>query len=223
MKTRIFKFALAIAAFGAAAFSAGAATNGFITPSFRGAPGSEAGYWEIFSTPVGAPGNLADRAGATTGAVLTQNEPQAFMTGSGNIYNLNGVSQFTLTDTTPFTLGTVVLQMRTLGAELDYGAIGLTYTDGAGTHTLAPVFQLELDRGSQPGLGTTVSSLYQWDLSGRAINAYTIGFNAAAVSMSFDSMTLDTSNQFVPVPEPSTWALLVCGAVALGCWRRFRA
>ena len=203
--------------------SADAATNGFITPSFRGSANSEAGYWEIFNTPVGAPGNLADRARATTGAVLTQLEPQAFLTGSGNIYNLNGVSQFTVADTTPFSLGTVVLQARSLGAEIDYASVSLSYDDASGTHALAPLFRRELDRGSQPGLGTTVSSLWQWNLTGLDANSYTIAFNAAGPSLSFDSLTLDTWNQFTPVPEPSTWALLVCGTVALGCWRRFRA
>ena len=220
MTTR-YLFALALA-FTAGWMPAQGGTNGFVTPIFRGDPDSEAGYWEIFSTAVGAPGNLADRAGATTGAVLTQLEPQAFLTGSGNIYNLNGISQFTLADTTPFSLGTVVLQARSLGAELDYNSVSLTYSDASGLHTLTPLFRHELDRGSQPGLGTTVSSLWQWNLSGLDVSSYTIGFNAAAASLSFDSLTLDTWSQFTPVPEPSTWALLICAVATLACCRRFR-
>src|SRR5687767_13849026 len=182
IKTRIFS---AVATLGLVAgwTPVKAGTNGFIAPSFRGSANSEAGYWELFSTPVGVPGNLADRAGATTGAVLTQSDPQAFLTGSGNIYNLNGLSQFTLADTTPFNLGTVVLQARTLGAELDYGSVGLTYSDGSGTHALAPLFRQELDRGTQPGLGTTVSSLWQWNLTGLDVSSYTIAFNAAGPSL----------------------------------------
>jgi hypothetical protein len=183
--------------------SARAGTNGFVVPSFRGSANSEAGYWETFTVAVGAPGNLPDRAGATTDAVLAQSQTNAFLTGSGNIYNLDGVSAFTVSDTTPFTLGTVVLQTRTLGTELDYGSASLQYTDGIGTHSLAPLARYELNRGSQPGLGATVSSLWQWDLSGLNLTNYSLSFRAAGSSTSFDSMTLDTSAQFAPVlPQP---------------------
>src|SRR5262245_45573449 len=114
--------ALVVLLFITLAGSVVAGTNGFLPPAFRGLSGSEAGYWEVFSVPIGSPGNSPDRAGAATGALLTQSDTNAFLTGSGNIYNLNGVSAFTLTDSTPFALGTVVLQSRTLGSELDYAS-----------------------------------------------------------------------------------------------------
>ncbi|MCI0747035.1 MAG: hypothetical protein L0Y58_16650 [Verrucomicrobia subdivision 3 bacterium] len=183
--------------------SAHAGTNGFVVPFFRGSANSEAGYWETFTAPVGSPGNLPDRAGATTDAVLSQSQTNAFLTGSGNIYNLEGVSAFTVSDATPFMVGTVVLQTRTLGTELDYGSMSLQYSDGAGTRSLAPLARYELNRGSQPGLGATVSSLWQWDLSGLGVTNYWLSFRAAGPSTSFDSMTLDTSAQFAPVlPQP---------------------
>jgi hypothetical protein len=181
------------------AFWLSAGTNGFFVPFFRGSSGSEAGYWETFAIPVGEPGNLPDRGGATTDAVLTQTDTNAFLTGSGNIYNLNGASVFTLRDATPFTLATVVLQVRTLGSELDYGSVSLIYSNDSGQHSIAPLPRVELNRGSQPGLGATVSSLWQWDLSGLNVTAYSISFRAAAVSLSFDALTLDTWNQFVPL------------------------
>ncbi len=170
-----------------------AGTNGFIVPPFRGSAKSQAGYWETFSTAVGAPGNLPDKPGATTGALLTQTSPTAFLTGSGNIYNLNGTSAFTLSNATPFTLGTVVLQTRTLGTELDYNSMTLSFTNEFGTHTLAPLPRVELNRGNQPGLGATVSSLWQWNLTGSNISTFVIAFHAAGPSTSFDSLTLDTS------------------------------
>jgi hypothetical protein len=179
-----------------------AGTNGFFVPFFRGATGSQAGYWETFTVPVGVPGNLADRPGATTGAVLTQSDTNAFLTGSGNVYNLNGVSAFVLSDSTPFNLGTVVLQIRTLGSELDYGSVVLNYTNGSGPQSLLPLRRVELNRANQPGLGATVSSLWQWDLSGLNVTSYTISFRAVGVSLSFDSMTLDTTNQFIPLFTP---------------------
>jgi len=220
MKTsRLFlgSFALALAA-----STVHAGTNGFVVPAFRGSPNSESGYWETFTTPVGAPGNPA-RAGATTDAVLEQSNASAFLTGSGNIYNLDGTSAFTLTDSTPFTLGSVVLQTRTLGTELDYANVSLSYTDGTGLHTLSPLARIELDRGTQPGLGETVSSLWQWDLTGLNVNSYSLNFAASGPSTSFDSMTLDTWNQFAPVPEPSTWAIGALGAAVLWFHSRRRA
>lgn len=174
--------------------AARAGTNGFIVPAFRGAANSECGYWETFTVPVGPPGNLPDQPGATTGAVLTQTDSNAFLTGSGNIYNLSGISSFTLSDETPFALGTVVLQIRTIGSELAYNSVSLIYSNGSGTHSLAPLFRYELNRAASQGY--SVSSLWQWDLSGLGVTNYTIVFNAAGTSVSVDSLTLDTAAQF---------------------------
>lgn len=192
----------ALLIFCASAGLAHAGTNGFMVPSFRGSAGSQTGYWETFSVAVGAPGNLPDGPDATTTARLTQSDTNAFLTGSGNIYNQSGVSAFTLTNTTPFAVGTVVLQTRTLGGELDYGSFALTYGNGSGDHSLAPLIRLELNRGSQPGLGATVSTLCQWDLSGLGVASYTLSFRAAGTSCSFDSLTLDVWDRFVPLFTP---------------------
>lgn len=200
---------------------ANAATNGFVAPTFRGSANSEAGYWEVFSVAAGAPGNLPDGSGSTSDAVLTQNSPNGFLTGSGNIYNFTDASTFTLADAVPFTLGTVVLQTRTVGSELDYNSVQLTYTDGGGLHSVAPLFRLELDRSVSNG--ANVSSLWQWDLSGLGVSSYTIAFAAAESSMSFDALTLDTWNQFSVVPEPSVAALGgIAGLLLLTRARNFK-
>lgn len=208
------KHALPILAFLCATPMAGAATNNFHVPFFRGTENSEAGYWENFSTAVGQPGNTADKPGRTTGAVLVQNDPGAFLTGSLNIYNVERVSDFTLADSTPFTLGTVVLQTRTLGSELLYSGVALTYEGSSGPVRLEPMFRLELDRGTI--LGASVSSLFQWDLAGRGITDYTITFQADGPSLSFDALTLDTWNQMAVVPEPSVLALAGLGLAVGG-------
>jgi len=196
MKIIRLTFATVVCTLAFGAFSTHAVTNGFINLPFRGSPNSEAGYWESFNVPIGAPGNLADKPGATTGAALTQFETNAIMAGSGNLYNQAGISSFELTDSTPFALGTVVLQIRAVGSELDYASMLLTYANASGAHSLAPLFRHELNRAVAPGQGIAVSSLWQWDLSGLGISNYTVAFHAGGESLSFDSMTLDTAGLF---------------------------
>lgn len=217
MKT---KQALQLLLLASAVPAAHAATNNFHVPFFRGTANSEAGYWENFSVAVGQPGNVADKPRSTTGAVLVQNDPGAFLTGSLNIYNVERISEFELTDSTPFTLGTVVLQTRTLGSELLYSDVALTYEGGAGPVQLPPLFRLELDRGTI--LGASVSSLYQWDLTGLGVADYKISFKADGSSLSFDALTLDSWSQMAVVPEPSTMGVAALGVALLGAMSRRR-
>ncbi|HEY4415075.1 MAG TPA: hypothetical protein VGO57_05225 [Verrucomicrobiae bacterium] len=168
-----------------------AATNGFVVPTFCGSADSQSGYWENFTVPYGLPGNSPDQPDATTTAVLVQTNPNGFLTGTANIYNFTDANAFVVSDTSPYTLGTVVLQTHTVGAEINYGSVVLNYTDDNGPHTLAPIFRYELDRSAGG-----VSSLWQWDLTGLGVSTYNVTFAAAGSSLSFDAMTLDTAAQF---------------------------
>lgn len=198
-----------------------ASTNNFVVPTFRGQPSSEIGFWESFTVAYGAPGNTADRSGSTSGAVVTQVlSPSAFITGSGNLYDVSLPTAFTLSDATPFQLGTVVLQIRTLGSELAYDQVRLSFDDGSAIQTLEPVLWQELDRGTV--LGASVSALWQWDLQGRGVTAYSIAFGTPDPSLSLDAITVDTWTGFEMVPEPSTTALILGGGVLLGSLRRCR-
>lgn len=168
-----------------------AGTTGFVAPSFRGSANTEFGYWEMFTVPIGAPGNLPDQSGATTiDARLTQTDPGAFLTGSGNIYDL-ATSSFILSDSTPYTLGTVVMQARTLGSEIAYNTVSMTYSNESGLHSLAPLFRYETDRSAGG-----VSFFWQWNLTGLGATSYSVSFSAGGTSLSFDSLMLDTSAQF---------------------------
>lgn len=193
-----------------------ASTNGFVVPSWRGSANSESGYWENFSVAFGAPGNLADRPGATTGAVFTQHDTNAFLTGTLNIYNPYTTNTYSLSDVVPFTLGSVVLQARAAANPLDYDSMKLSYTVGANTFDVAPLFRIELSTAAGG-----VSSLWQWDLTGLGITDYTITFAAANSSSSFDSMTLDTWNQFTAVPEPAAAAVGAVGGLIFLATKRF--
>lgn len=62
---------------------------------------------------------------------------------------------------------------------------------------------MELNRGSQPGLGATVSSLWQWNLDGSNIShLFVVSFQSAGPSTSFDALTLDTSTNAAPLFSP---------------------
>lgn len=204
----------------AGSFLASASTNNFVVPTFRGQANSEIGFWERFTVAYGAPGNTPDQPGSNSGAIITQTlGPSAFATGSGNLYDPAAPMAFSLTDSTPFPLGTVVLQIRTLGSELAYDQVRLSYHDGSATQTLEPVFRQELDRGTV--LGASVSALWQWDLQGLNVTDYSIAFATADSSLSLDAVTVDTWNGFSLVPEPSPSTLLFAGLALVGL-RRFQ-
>lgn len=215
---RLLPFAALVAALGTCPGPARAATNNFIVPAFRGLEQGTHGYWESFSVPFGSPGNAPDQPGSTATALLTQSlSPSTFVTGTGNLYDPSGTVGFTLTHSVPFTLGTVVLQTRTLGSEWDYDSFRLTYSVGSEEHHLAPMLALELDRGTV--LGASVSTLHQWDLRGLNISDYSLSFQAAGSSLSLDSVTLDAWEGFLAVPEPGLPALALLGTALLATQR----
>lgn len=217
---KLFRTIVGVGVAGIAA-SAYANTSFFVAPSFRGGPYSTFAGWEVFTTPVGAPGNLGDIAGSTPQATLTQSDPLASITGTGNLYNQNGVSSFELkySNVDARNIDMVVLQVRSVGSELNYDSFRLEYgaTSLAGTRT-------ELERTpfggppGTPGSGVSVTSSYTWKLDENPNSPLTFKFTAADVSVSFDAAHLDIHS----VPEPSTWALLGLGASALIVLQRRR-
>lgn len=191
--------------------AAQAGTNGFYVPTFRGEAGSQSSLWETFTVPVGAPGNTPNLGNNLT-SVLTQSVAGALITGTGNIYNMPSASAFTVSYSGATQAGLVVFQTRTFGTELDYSGLRLNYAGGSLSATRTETDRVAVGEPGQPGSGFFVSSAWQWDLAPLNISSYTISFNAAEPSLSFDSASLDTQ----AVPEPGTLALLAAGVAAVG-------
>lgn len=205
----------AITVAGSLAVSAG--TNGFSVPAFRGQPGSTFAGWESFSVALGNPGNKGDMAGSSGAPTLLQLAPGASVLGSGNIYNGAEKSQFEIRYSASEPIADVILQVRTLGTELNYESVKLfAWTDSLGSP------RTELDRLSfgppppAPGSGFGVSSQWAWDLTPLDATAFAISFDAAEINLSLDSATLDVR----AVPEPGPVVLGLVGLAALGLFRR---
>lgn len=195
----------------------------FEVPAFRGQPNSESAYWDVFTVPVGAPGNAANGVASggvdLSGAIITQTTPGAFLTGGGNIYSFSSANTFILEDEVDYAagLGLVVLQVNTLGTLLDYESVALTYDLGSGPITVTTTRE---ELYNSPGLGNDIVNKWEWNLSGLGVNSYSIAFNATESSLSLDKVTLDTLSA---VPEPQEYAAMVGVALSgFALWRRSR-
>lgn len=181
----------------------------------RGNPLSTYDEWDVFTVATGAPGNGPDVASINQGATgrITQNVPGAFITGGGNIYSFAVATDFDLTRNL-MNLGTgadtrIVLQLRTLGSDLDLGSVLLDY-DG-GTQQLAATGYTEVDRITLGGFGgDQVDHLFYWDIINFNPATINISFAAASSSLSLDRVALDSY-----VPEPGSLALLGLGGLCL--------
>lgn len=193
-------------------------TSTFAVPDYRGLPGTTSGGWERLTIGVGQPGNTPDLPGSITGATLVQTVPGAIATGGGNIYQGAGAAAYEVSYNPGEAVGLVTFQMRTLGTELDYGSVRLSYDLGSGIQYLAPSARIELERNPSQGFpGFNVTSRWDWNLEGTGATSYRIEMTATGPHQSLDSAMLDNAKVGV-VPEPSTWALLGAGA-ALVLWR----
>lgn len=193
------------------ALAAHADISTFTTPSFRGQPGTQSAYWETFTNAYNGanlPNGISVGGLSLANATLTQTaDPSAFLTGTANIYDFANPTGFQLSYSGGLEAGQVVFQTRTAGSEIDYSSVALTYDLGSGPTSLSAT-RIPLE-----DLLGGVTSEWIWDLSGVGVNNFTIGFNASAASMSFDSAMLDVA----PVPEPGSVALFgLAGAGLIG-------
>ncbi|MCA9294315.1 MAG: hypothetical protein KDA20_10920 [Phycisphaerales bacterium] len=158
--------------------------------------------WDVFASPGGpnAP-DIADFAGGTlamdaaTPDCFDANPASgSFISGTGNIFSFTGVVQPQV-DVGGFGLGpsaqtTVLLQMRTLGSEVDLPSMLLNGSE-------VPTEVVELDRVSLGANGFQIDALYRFELDGNA-STYTIRFSANDIALSLDRVIVDTFTTLVP-------------------------
>ena len=192
-----------------------AGTNGFVVPFFRGGAGAQFAGWERFTVAGdNGVGNAPDLVGSTASAKLLQHDAGAFITSTGNIYNMGGKSSFDVNVSSLGPVGLVVFQARSFGTELDYGSVKLFVGDTAFVTSRTELDRLAVGDPGQPGSGFFVASKWEWDLTGVNASGFRLAFGAAEPSLSFDSATLDFRDASV-APEPGALALAGLGLVGL--------
>ncbi|MEM8873867.1 MAG: PEP-CTERM sorting domain-containing protein [Planctomycetota bacterium] len=140
---------------------------------------------------------------------VNQINPGAFVTSGGNIYSPGTVNDFVVEVASPTLAGgstSVFIQIRTLGSPLDLASFEINGTDA----TALPGFTYtELARVPLGGFGgEQVDHLVEFTAPG-VTGDYTLGFTAAATSLSLDILVVDS---LVAVPEPS----MALGVASLG-------
>ncbi len=183
-------------AFALPTLAAAPAMADFVTPDAfgwsRGSENSTHYQWDIFSSPTGP--NLPDVAsfpaplpeGWAAPDVVDGSEG-SFITGTGNIYNLDFPLQ--ITSTIPnYALGDgavtrVLVQVRTQGTEIDPASVAFG--------GVAPSQTQELSRIPMGEFGAIVETLYLFEVPGSAA-LYTLEFDAEQGSMSLDRLSVDT-------------------------------
>jgi len=233
----LLTLALAAAASTVQAQLTEAPVGSFLTPSYRGQTGTESAFWNDSYTNAFGGANqastLAPGGVSLANASVTQTTSGAFLLShpGGDIYSFSSINTFVLNYSVsnpanfPNGVGSVFFQTETVGAELDYSSVQLSYTTAAGTQTLPALITEELFRSTgDSGFGSTSDVLreWQWNLPlGDDVTSFSIAFNASDVSLGMERTMLDVAPfNVAAVPEPSSMALAGIGGAGLLLWTR---
>lgn len=196
------KWDLFYSASGGVNYPDAAAPNGTKTPASEATP--------PFIPPVGSTPDDPTAYWNVNNPTISQSNTTAFIAGGAaqaNIYSFQAKTSFTLADTTPYTVGTVVFQFQTDGTLVDFDSIKLVYNNGSGDVQISASEAIREYRSSGSSFGgVTNRNALQWDLGGLGISSYRIVFESEAPSMSFQMAYLDTTDITASgVPASRTW------------------
>ncbi|MBC8309112.1 MAG: hypothetical protein ISR75_03880 [Phycisphaerales bacterium] len=182
-------------------------------PDWRGDVGAQYYGWDSFTSPYSAP-NFNDSGDA--GGMLFNFAEGAMITGSGNIYNQGGGLEIHVYGYGP--LEQAVLNVASMGTEMDYEGVSLWVTDGENGQmfsydTFATNYYEEV-----PNFGANVSTSYEWDLSeySGVITEWAFFVNGTAEHNVLDAVTVDIFTGAVPAPS----ALILLGIAGVKIRRR---
>ncbi len=167
----------------------------FTDPDWGGEPGARTSVWENFATAFGGIGNPPDIEGSNPETRLAQSIPGAIVTGSGNIYNPEAPSVFSIEEQSETKFEAISLQTKIIGG-IDPASVTLEF-EVNGTTTSLTTEMTEVTRESG-GFGDTVVNEWRWTLSDADTNAITIRFAAAGPHASLVSARLDTLSKAAP-------------------------
>lgn len=163
-------------------------------PSFRGDVGADYVKFDVLTTAFGP--NQPD-LGTCGDVTLSNLDPAAILTSSGNIYSFATPISLLIEGSTDAPLIELHMQVRTLGNLPDLANIQMTFTLPDGTATdLAPDQVNTL--GGLPGEFEAVWSV-SGPLSAFGVTDYEITFQAAASSMSLDVLIIDAQTVRQPL------------------------
>lgn len=158
----------------------------YLDAEWSGVGKAKRSEWASFSAGFGDPGNAPDVEGSTAGGVIVQKAIGGTLTGSGNIYNPVGPSDFELRVTQEEDIEELVLQVRSIGA-LDPTSVGLKVAG----EEMPRVPQIQ-EVGNIPGdFGSTIILMFSWKLNGSGIREAVLSFKAAGSHLSLDGVRMD--------------------------------
>ena len=181
-------------------------------PNWQGDTGAQFYSWDSFSSAYNAP-NFNDSGDA--GSMLFNFAEGAIITGSGNIYSQASGLEIHVYGYGP--LEQAVLNVASMGTEMDYANVYLWVTDGE----IGQMFSYDSFATNYyeevPNFGANVSSSYTWDLSDYTgvVTEWAFFVNGTSAHNVLDALAVDIYTGTVPTP-----AVLTLMAIGCVCRRR---
>lgn len=169
-----------------------------LVPSWAGEPTASSYEWNAFSEAYNAP-NFPDSP-FSTDAMLFNFTEGAFITGAGNIYNMDGGLNVHVYGSGP--VGLAVLNVATSGSELNYDQTMLVLRDEFGEEeAFFADAQIRFEE-EVPGLGKNVTVAYEFDATSSMLEAveWAFLFNGTEPHLSLDAVSADINS----VPGPAS-------------------